>query len=146
MTGATSGIGRATALELASEGFFVLVHGRDEARGAETVKLIEKEGGRARFLKADLTVAADVDRLATEAGDVDVLVNNAGMSWFGPSELDLDTFDKLSPATCGLPTSWSPRSHPGWRPAGTGASSVLTAWSGRSVWMAAPRTAPPRRR
>jgi len=37
-----------------------------------------------------------VDRLATEAGDVDVLVNNAGMSWFGPSaELDLDTFDKM---------------------------------------------------
>ena len=41
VTGATSGIGRATALQLASEGFFVLVHGRDEARGAETVKLIE---------------------------------------------------------------------------------------------------------
>jgi NAD(P)-dependent dehydrogenase (short-subunit alcohol dehydrogenase family) len=96
VTGATSGIGRATALQLASEGFFVLVHGRDDARGAETVKLIEEEGGRARFLKADLTVAADVDRLATEAGDVDVLVNNAGMSWFGPSaELDLDTFDKM---------------------------------------------------
>jgi NAD(P)-dependent dehydrogenase (short-subunit alcohol dehydrogenase family) len=96
VTGATSGIGRATALQLASEGFFVLVHGRDEVRGAETVKLIEEEGGRARFLKADLTVAADVDRLASEAGDVDVLVNNAGMSWFGPSaDLDLDTFDKL---------------------------------------------------
>jgi len=57
VTGATSGIGRATALQLASEGFFVLVHGRDDARGAETVKLIEEEGGRARFLKADLTVA-----------------------------------------------------------------------------------------
>jgi NAD(P)-dependent dehydrogenase (short-subunit alcohol dehydrogenase family) len=96
VTGATSGIGRATALQLASEGFVVLVHGRDDARGAETVKLIEEAGGRARFLKADLTVAADVDRLATEAGDVDVLVNNAGMSWFGPSaELDLDTFDKM---------------------------------------------------
>ena len=96
VTGATSGIGRATALQLASEGFFVLVHGRDDARGAETVKLIEEDGGRARFLKADLTVAADVDRLATEAGDVDVLVNNAGMSWFGPSaDLDLDTFDKM---------------------------------------------------
>jgi NAD(P)-dependent dehydrogenase (short-subunit alcohol dehydrogenase family) len=96
VTGATSGIGRATALQLASEGFFVLVHGRDEVRGAETVKLIEEEGGRARFVKADVTVAADVDRLATEAGEVDVLVNNAGMSWFGPSaDLDMDTFDKL---------------------------------------------------
>jgi NAD(P)-dependent dehydrogenase (short-subunit alcohol dehydrogenase family) len=96
VTGATSGIGRATAFQLARDGFFVLVHGRDDARGAETVKLIEEEGGRARFVKADVTVAADVDRLATEAGEVDVLVNNAGMSWFGPSaDLDMDTFDKL---------------------------------------------------
>jgi NAD(P)-dependent dehydrogenase (short-subunit alcohol dehydrogenase family) len=96
VTGATSGIGRATAFQLARDGFFVLVHGRDDARGAETVKLIEEEGGRARFVKADVTVAADVDRLATEAGEVDVLVNNGGMSWFGPSaDLDMDTFDKL---------------------------------------------------
>jgi NAD(P)-dependent dehydrogenase (short-subunit alcohol dehydrogenase family) len=96
VTGATSGIGRATAFQLARDGFFVLVHGRDDVRGAETVKLIEEEGGLARFLKADVTVAADVDRLAAEAGEVDVLVNNAGRSWFGPSaDLDVDTFDQL---------------------------------------------------
>jgi NAD(P)-dependent dehydrogenase (short-subunit alcohol dehydrogenase family) len=96
VTGASSGIGRATALRLARDGFTVLVHGRDDARGAETVKLIEKEGGRARFLQADLTVPSDVDRLATEAGEVDVLVNNAGRSWFGPTaDLDVDTFDNL---------------------------------------------------
>jgi NAD(P)-dependent dehydrogenase (short-subunit alcohol dehydrogenase family) len=96
VTGATSGIGRATALHLGSDGFFVLVHGRDDARGAETVKLIEEQGGRARFLQADLTIATDVERLATEAGDVDVLVNNGGKSWFGPTaDLDVDTFDRL---------------------------------------------------
>ena len=96
VTGATSGIGRATALQLAREGFAVLVHGRDAARGAEVVKLIEEDGGQARFLKADLTLAAEVERLALEAGDVDLLVNNGGMSWFGPSaDLDMDTFDKI---------------------------------------------------
>jgi NAD(P)-dependent dehydrogenase (short-subunit alcohol dehydrogenase family) len=96
VTGATSGIGRATALQLAREGFAVLVHGRDDARGAEVVKLIEEDGGQARFLKADLTLAAEVEQLALEAGDVDVLVNNGGMSWFGPSaDLDMDTFDKI---------------------------------------------------
>ena len=96
VTGGTSGIGRATARALARDGFFVLVHGRDHVRGAEAVKLIEEEGGSARFLQADLTDAEDVDRLAHEVGDVEVLVNNGGRSWFGPStELDMTTFDAL---------------------------------------------------
>ncbi len=75
VTGATSGIGRATALQLASEGFFVLVHGRDEVRGAETVKLIEEQGGGARFLQADLTSAAEVERLATPPSDHHTLLS-----------------------------------------------------------------------
>jgi len=96
VTGATSGIGRATAFKLASDGFLVLVHGRDEARGAETVKLIEEDGGSARFVQGDLTNPEDVTQLAEQAGDAGVLVNNAGMSWFGPSaDLDVDTFDRL---------------------------------------------------
>ncbi len=96
VTGATSGIGRATALKLAAEGFFVVVHGRDYARGDETVKLIEEDGGKARFVGADLTDTDDVDRLAGEVGDVDVLVNNAGISWFGASaDLDTATFDTI---------------------------------------------------
>jgi NAD(P)-dependent dehydrogenase (short-subunit alcohol dehydrogenase family) len=96
VTGATSGIGRATAVRLARDGFLVLVHGRDEARGAQTVKLIEADGNQARFLRADLTDPQDVERLAQQAGDVEVLVNNAGMSWFGPTpDLDVDTFDRM---------------------------------------------------
>jgi NAD(P)-dependent dehydrogenase (short-subunit alcohol dehydrogenase family) len=96
VTGATSGIGRATAFKLAADGFFVLVHGRDYVRGAETVKLIEEDGGKARFVQADLTDTDDVDRLASEVGEVDVLVNNGGMSWFGASaDLDMDTFDTM---------------------------------------------------
>ena len=96
VTGATSGIGRAVALKLASDGFEVIVHGRDPERGAATVRAIEREGGHARFVAADLADADDVTQLAKEAGDVDVLVNNGGFSWFGPtSALDIATFDAL---------------------------------------------------
>jgi NAD(P)-dependent dehydrogenase (short-subunit alcohol dehydrogenase family) len=96
VTGATSGIGRAVALKLASDGFDVIVHGRDAERGAATVRAIEEEGGHARFVAADLADADEVTRLAKEAGDVDVLVNNGGFSWFGPTaDLDISTFDAL---------------------------------------------------
>jgi NAD(P)-dependent dehydrogenase (short-subunit alcohol dehydrogenase family) len=96
VTGGTSGIGRATAIALAEQGHEVIVHGRDAARGAETVKAIADRGGRARFVAADLAEPADVAALAAEAGPVDVLVNNAGFSWFGPTaQLDDATFDEL---------------------------------------------------
>ncbi len=96
VTGATSGIGRAVALKLADDGFYVIVHGRDVSRGHATVEQIESNGGHGRFVAADLTAQADIARLATEVGAVDVLVNNAGFSWFGPTaDLDLATYDAL---------------------------------------------------
>jgi NAD(P)-dependent dehydrogenase (short-subunit alcohol dehydrogenase family) len=96
VTGATSGIGRAVALKLAADGFTVLVHGRDAARGASVVDEITASGGRARFVAADLTELPGLERLADAAGDVDVLVNNAGFSWFGPTaDLEPATFDRL---------------------------------------------------
>nr|WP_154677224.1 SDR family oxidoreductase [Parafrankia discariae] len=98
VTGATSGIGRATALKLAKDGYTVLVHGRDSRRGAETVAAIESAGGAARFIAADLDDVDSVRRLAAEAADmdVDVLVNNGGFSWFGPTaDLDVATYDRL---------------------------------------------------
>jgi len=96
VTGATSGIGRAIALQLARDGAEVIVHGRDANRGAETVNAIIEEGGRARFVRADLSDPAALQRLAEDVGDVDVLVNSAGFSWFGPTaDLDIETFDAL---------------------------------------------------
>jgi NAD(P)-dependent dehydrogenase (short-subunit alcohol dehydrogenase family) len=96
VTGATSGIGRAVALQLARDGAEVLVHGRDAARGAETVQEITAAGGTASFVAADLAEADDVRWLASEVGDVDILINNAGIALFGPTaEFDVDAFDKM---------------------------------------------------
>ncbi|WP_370148147.1 SDR family NAD(P)-dependent oxidoreductase [Streptacidiphilus sp. EB129] len=85
VSGATHGIGRAAALRLARDGWEVIVHGRNAERGAEVVTAIRAEGGRARFVAADLTDIGEVRRLAEEAGEVDALVNNVGTSWFGPT-------------------------------------------------------------
>lgn len=96
VTGATSGIGRAVALNLARDGFGVIVHGRDAVRGAATVAEIEANGGQARFIPADLADAEAVSALAEHAGEVEVLINNGGISWFGPTaDLDIETFDQL---------------------------------------------------
>ena len=52
VTGATGGIGRATAMKLGADGFTVIVHGRNAARGADTVAAVEAAGGQARFAAA----------------------------------------------------------------------------------------------
>lgn len=90
VTGATAGIGYAIALQLAREGADVIVHGRNAERGAKAVKDIENAGGKARFVAADLSDPDDVRRLAEQAGEVDVLVNNAGVYNFAPT---FDTVD-----------------------------------------------------
>ncbi|MGZ8593478.1 MAG: SDR family NAD(P)-dependent oxidoreductase [Actinomycetota bacterium] len=83
ITGGTSGIGRATATLFAREGAAVVLTGRDEERGAEVVRGIEALGGRARFVRADVTLAEDCHRSVAETvetfGRLDVLFNNAGV-------------------------------------------------------------------
>jgi NAD(P)-dependent dehydrogenase (short-subunit alcohol dehydrogenase family) len=96
VTGASSGIGKAAAEELGRHGAEVIVHGRDAVRGSAVVDTITTEGGKARFVAADLSDLAQLDHLVEQAGPVDVLVNNAGFSWFGPTaDLDAATFDRL---------------------------------------------------
>jgi NAD(P)-dependent dehydrogenase (short-subunit alcohol dehydrogenase family) len=91
VTGATSGIGRATALALAARGARVLVTGRKEQRAAGLVAEIESGGGTAAYRLAELDgvqQARDLAAWAEEAGDghVDILVNNAGVAPGGPTE------------------------------------------------------------
>jgi len=100
VTGATSGIGKATAAALARRGARVLVSGRDVARGEAVVSAIRAGSGEADFLKADLGDPESTRNLARRAldiaGHVDILVNNAGIFPFGPTaETSPDTFDDV---------------------------------------------------
>jgi NAD(P)-dependent dehydrogenase (short-subunit alcohol dehydrogenase family) len=85
VTGGTSGIGRAAAIQLARDGFEVLVHGRDVDRGRSSIYAIATAGGRGKFIAGDLSDLAALRKVADEARDVDVLVNNAGIAIFAPT-------------------------------------------------------------
>jgi NAD(P)-dependent dehydrogenase (short-subunit alcohol dehydrogenase family) len=146
VTGATSAIGRAAAEELGRHGAEIVVHGRDAGRGSAVADAIAAAGGKARFVAADLTDPAQVDHLAEQAGPVDVLVSNAGFSWFGPTaDLDVATFDRLFAANVRRRTSWSPRWARRWPPGAAAASSASGAWPARSAWPAGRPTARLRR-
>jgi len=99
VTGSSRGIGRAIALELARQGCKVVVNYRSNAAAAaQVVHLIASQGGQARAAQADVSVAAEAQRLARFAvdsfGTVDILVNNAGITRDGlllrMSEADWD--------------------------------------------------------
>jgi retinol dehydrogenase 14 len=86
VTGATSGIGRATALGLATMGARIAVTGRDRGRTEDAAREISAAGGRSvEMFVADLSSQAQVRRLASEVLErlprIDVLINNAGGYW-----------------------------------------------------------------
>jgi NAD(P)-dependent dehydrogenase (short-subunit alcohol dehydrogenase family) len=87
VTGAGSGIGRATAITLAQRGAFVAVADVDRAGGQETVELIESRGGRARFHVCDVTLPGDIDKVVAgvvaDHGALDFASNTAGVSSVG---------------------------------------------------------------
>ena len=88
VTGATDGLGRALARELAGGGATLLVHGRDEDRGRAVIEEIGRDRGR--FLKADLSSLSQVRALAEQVldgdGRLDGLVNNAGIGTAAPGD------------------------------------------------------------
>lgn len=85
MTGATDGLGRMVAEDLAGQGATILLHGRNPAKGEAVLKEIQRATGsdRFRYYNADLSSLAEVRRLADEIladqPRLDVLVNNAGL-------------------------------------------------------------------
>ena len=87
ITGAGSGLGRALSLELAKQGWRILVTDIQEERAQETLKLVEEAGGYGEAFCCDVAdknqVAAMADKVFCEWGGVDLLVNNAGVSVAG---------------------------------------------------------------
>ncbi len=83
VTGGTSGIGRETAVLFAKAGAKVVVAGRREAEGNETIELIRSAGGEGLFVKTDVSRAAEVEalvqRIVEGFGRLDVAFNNAGV-------------------------------------------------------------------
>jgi NAD(P)-dependent dehydrogenase (short-subunit alcohol dehydrogenase family) len=101
VTGAGSGIGRATALAFAREGATIVAAGRRVADGATLVGEIAALGGSARFVATDVTQPGDIERLmataAAEYGGIDVLFNNAGYQESRATIVDTPdgTFDRV---------------------------------------------------
>lgn len=82
ITGALTGIGRATAIAFAQDGARVVVSGRKDAEGLSLVEELHALGAEAAFVRADVRFEADVEQLVTQTinrfGRLDIAVNNAG--------------------------------------------------------------------
>jgi len=100
ITGATSGIGRETALQFARGGVSVVVAGRREERLRQLVSEIESTGGQALGVVTDVAEQTQVDRLIESAvegfGRIDTLVNNAGVAFAGRfDQMTLEDFRRV---------------------------------------------------
>ncbi len=90
VTGGAKGIGEAYSTGMAAEGAAVAVADVDEKAGAQVVSQIRQSGGRAAFIRVDVSSRQDAERMVAETvrqfGKVDILVNNAGILFTAPVE------------------------------------------------------------
>ncbi len=84
ITGASRGIGQAIAYKLAESGYQLVLTGRDAAELEKTKTACEQYGIKAEIIPADLSSEADIRALFEQAGEIDLLVNNAGFGIFDP--------------------------------------------------------------
>lgn len=100
ITGAGSGIGRATAVKIASEGGQIIVADYSEKNGLETEQLINKNGGKAKFIRTDISKTDEIESLVKltvkEFKKIDVVVNNAAVMTFAPIlEIPISDWDRV---------------------------------------------------
>jgi NAD(P)-dependent dehydrogenase (short-subunit alcohol dehydrogenase family) len=137
VTGSTSNIGKGVAIAMAAEGASVVVTGRDAARGAHVVNLIEAARGHSAFVAADLDgSAARSAQLAADAaaafGPVTVLVNNAGIyPPDGTLATHEDIFDRVFAVNVKAPFFLTAAVIPGMVEAGGGVIINLGSWIAR---------------
>jgi NAD(P)-dependent dehydrogenase (short-subunit alcohol dehydrogenase family) len=96
ITGATSGLGRATALQLAQNGAFVIIVARNNTKANKVIREIKKEGGKGQFIISDLSSMKDTKKAAESISSLtdrlDVLINNAG-AYFPKYSLTSEGFE-----------------------------------------------------
>ncbi len=110
ITGATGGIGAATAEAFAQEGAKVVVVGTNEERGQKSVELVKAAGSDAFFRKTDLTQVASLQGLIDDTierfGRIDILVNNAGaddpITWT-PADVTEEEYDRVMAVNAKIP-------------------------------------------
>jgi short-subunit dehydrogenase len=132
VTGASSGLGRAAAEQLAAAGALVIAHGRETAALAEVAA---STGGTA--LPADLSVPGEAQRLAEAAlavhGRLDIVVNNAGQGWAGPfTGMPAADLERLIAVNLSAPVALTRAVLPAMLGAGTGYLAFVGSIAGRT--------------
>jgi NADP-dependent 3-hydroxy acid dehydrogenase YdfG len=125
ITGGGTGIGQGVALQLASEGTKVVICGRRESRLEEVLGAIRDQGGEGLAYQADVSDAEDVDHLVRKTqqayGDIDILINNAGIGGGGAiHNHDIQTWDEVMAVNLRGPFLTSRAVLPGMRAKGQG--------------------------
>jgi NAD(P)-dependent dehydrogenase (short-subunit alcohol dehydrogenase family) len=101
ITGGTSGIGRATAIAFAERGADVVIAGRREAEGAESLTLVQKAGGQGLFVRVDVNDESEIEAMVAKTlerfGRLDFAFNNAGVGGLGRATMTAtaDIYDQI---------------------------------------------------